>query len=62
MAKITKIRTGEYLKESLLIVKEKGGECPSSELIKEMKNRLNFSEYEKSLNNSGQYRWITNFR
>jgi len=62
MAKITNIRTGEYLKESLRIVKEKGGECPSSELIKEMKNRLNLSEYEKSLNNSGQYRWLTNFR
>lgn len=62
MSKITNIRTGEYLKESLRIVKEKGGECPSSELIKEMKNRLNLSGYEKSLNNSGQYRWLTNFR
>jgi len=62
MQKITTERKGEYLKESLRIIAEKGGECPSSELIKEMKNRLNLSDYEKSLNNSGQYNWITNFR
>jgi len=62
MAKISNTRIGEFLKESLLIVKEKGGECPSNELIKEMSKRLNLTDYEKSLNNSGQYRWITNFR
>ena len=62
MAKITKTRTGEYLKESLRILKEKGGECPSGELIKEMANRFTLSDYEKSLNKTGKYRWITQFR
>lgn len=62
MAKITATRTGEYLKESLAIIKEKGGEYPSSELIKEMASRLILTDYEKSLNNSGQYRWVTMFR
>jgi hypothetical protein len=62
MAKITNERTGEYLKEALRALKEKGGECPSGELIKEIAKRLSFTEYESSINNSGQYRWVTNFR
>ena len=62
MERITRERTGEYLKLALQILKERGGECPSNELIEEMKKRLVLSEREKSLNNSGQYRWITNFR
>jgi hypothetical protein len=62
MAKIDYVRTGEYLRECLLILKEKGGECPSAELINEMANRLNLSDYEKSLNESGHYRWTTRFR
>ncbi len=33
MAKIANERTGEYLKEALRALKEKGGECPSGELI-----------------------------
>ena len=62
MAKITNERTGEYLKEALRALKEKGGECPSGELINDMAKRLSLSEYETSINNSGQYRWVTNFR
>ena len=62
MAKITNERTGEYLKEALCALKEKGGECPSGELIKEITKRLSLTEYESSINNSGQYRWVTNFR
>lgn len=62
MAKITSERTGEYLKEALLVLKEKGSEYPSSDLINEMASRLALTDYEKSLNNSGQQRWITNFR
>ncbi|MFC1501593.1 DUF262 domain-containing protein [Elusimicrobiota bacterium] len=62
MAKISNERTGEFLKEALLVLKDKGGEFPSGELIKEMGKRLTLNSYEKSINNSGQYRWITNFR
>lgn len=62
MPKITKERKGEYLKECLRVLSEKDGECPSALLIKEMQNRLNLSDHEKSLNNSGQYNWITHFR
>ena len=62
MAKITSNRIGEYLSTALNILSEKGGECPSKELIKYMEERLTLTEYEKSLNNSGQFRWITTFR
>lgn len=55
-------RTGEYLKTALLILKEKGGECPSGELAKEMEKHLVFDDYEKGINNSGQYRWLTRLR
>ncbi len=62
MAKITSKRIGEYLLTALNILAEKGGECPTKELIKYMEERLTFTEWEKSLNNSGQFRWITTFR
>ena len=62
MAKITSERTREYLKEALHVLKEKGGEYPSGDLINEIGKRLSLTAYEKSINNSGQYRWITNFR
>jgi len=62
MAKITNERTGEFLKEALCILKEKGGEYPSGDLINEIGKRISLTVYEKSINNSGQYRWITNFR
>ena len=62
MAKITNERTGEYLKEALRVLKAKGGELPSAELIEQIAKRLTLNEYETSINNSGQYRWITNFR
>src|SRR5918996_662349 len=62
MAKITNERTGEYLKMALRVLKEKGGEYPSGELISELARRLSLTEYETSINNSGQYRWVTNFR
>lgn len=62
MAKISNERTGEYLKEALCVLKEKGGEYPAGDLIKEIGKRLSLTAYEKSINNSGQYRWITRFR
>ena len=62
MAKISNERTGEYLKEALRVLKAKGGELPSGELNQEIAKRLTLNEYETSINNSGQYRWITNFR
>lgn len=62
MSNIDKKRTGEYMLTALTILDERGGECPSSELITEMAKKLDLSDYEKSLNNSGQNRWITQFR
>jgi hypothetical protein len=62
MAKFTSERTGEYLSTALKILSEKGGECPSKELMEEILKRLNPTDYERSLNKSGQYRWVTNFR
>lgn len=62
MSTISNARSGEYLKVAMLILQEKGGEVPSAELIREMSTRLELNDYEKSLNNSGQYRWVTNFR
>lgn len=62
MAQINKNRIGEYLSVALNIIFEKGGECPSKELIKSMEEKLILTEYEKSLNNSGQLRWLTTFR
>lgn len=62
MRKMSNVRMGEYLKESLNIISEKGGECLAKELIEELRKRLEPNEYEKSLNDSGQFRWVTNFR
>lgn len=62
MQSISNERTGQYLKEALQILKEQNGEYPSGELIKELNLRLSLTSYEKSLNNSGQYRWLTRFR
>jgi len=62
MQSINYERTGQYLKEALRILKEHNCEYPSSELIKELGLRLTLNDYEKSLNDSGQYRWLTKFR
>jgi len=62
MRRITNERIGEYLKTALNILNDKGGEFPLKDLQKEMLQRIDFTEYEKSLNNSGQYRWLTAFR
>lgn len=62
MPAINRDRRGEYILLALKILEEKGGESPSSELIDEMEKRLDLSEKEKSLNKSGQRRWITQFR
>lgn len=62
MSRITKENTGNYLKQALVILKEHNGEYPAKDILAEMQNRLTLTEFEKSLNNSGQHRWITNFR
>lgn len=62
MSRITKENTGNYLKHALVILKEHGGEYPAKEILRELQNRIELSNFEKSLNNSGQHRWITNFR
>ena len=62
MSNIDKKRTGEYMLTALMILDERGGDCPSGELITEMMKKLDLSDYEKSINNSGQHRWVTQFR
>lgn len=62
MAIFSSQRTGEYLSSALKIISEKGGECPTRELMSEMLKRLNPTDAERSLNKTGQYRWVTNFR
>jgi len=53
---------GRYLKEALIILKEKGGEYPSADLIEELEKRLVLSQEEQGINNSGQPCWVTDFR
>lgn len=61
-AQITRERTGEYHKMALLVLKEKGGKLSSAELVQELQQRLNLTDYERSLNKSGSPRWRTHFR
>lgn len=61
-AQITRERGGEYLKEALLLLREKGGKLSSSEVISELEKRLTLNEYERSFNKTGHARWRTHFR
>jgi hypothetical protein len=55
-------RNYEYELNALKLLKENGGRLPSRELVELLESRLDLTPYERSLNNSGQVRWITNFR
>ena len=44
MAKISKERIGEYLKTSLQVIQDNGGQLPSSEVLTEVEN----AEYKKA--------------
>lgn len=61
-AQITRERGGEYLKEALALLKEKGGKLSSAEVVSELEKRLTLNEYERSFNKTGQMRWRTHFR
>lgn len=61
-AQISRERGGEYLKEALLLLKEKGGKLSSGEVISELEKRLTLNEYERSFNKTGHARWRTHFR
>jgi len=48
MAKISKERIGEYLKTSLQVIQDNGGQLPSSEVLTEVEKRLKLNDYEKA--------------
>lgn len=62
MSIISYLRVGEYLKTCLTILEENNGSMPSKDLLREMAVRLKLNDHEKSLNNSGHFRWATRFR
>ena len=58
MAKITKERTGKYLKTALYLLTENNGSLPSKEVIGKVREQLDFSEYElEAHEKSGYIRW-----
>lgn len=62
MPQFTRERRGEYLKAAIELLNGAGGDLPSGELIKQIEQTVKPNQSEKSLNTSGQLRWITNFR
>lgn len=55
-------RIGEYLATAIVILHEKKNSCSSRDLITELEKRFAFSDYERSLSDTGGVRWITKFR
>jgi hypothetical protein len=55
-------RIFEYELVALKLLQENGGRLPSRDLVRLLENKLSLTPYERSLNNSGQPRWLTNFR
>lgn len=58
----TKEKLGSWLLEALKLLQANDGKYRSRDLIRDLEKRLELSPEEKSLNNSGQARWVTNFR
>lgn len=48
--------------EAIRLLQENGGKYRSRDIIRDLEKRLDLSQYEKSLNNSSQARWVTSFR
>jgi len=58
MAKIDKDRIGTYLKTALQVLQENGGQLPSREVIQQIEQRLDLSDYEKAqFEKTGYIRW-----
>jgi len=55
-------RTFEFELQALKLLQQHGGRLPSRELVSLLEQELELTPHERSLNNSGQPRWLTAFR
>lgn len=62
MKEIVAARIFEYELIALKLLQENGDRLPSRDLVRLLESKLDLSPYERSLNNSGQPRWLTAFR
>ncbi|MBU2504036.1 MAG: DUF262 domain-containing protein [Nanoarchaeota archaeon] len=62
MSTIYKEKLNQWSFEAIRLLQENGGKYRSRDLIRDLEKRLDLSNDEKSLNNSGQPRWLTSFR
>lgn len=62
MENITREKLNKWSLETIRLLQENGGKYRSRDIIRDLGKRFDLSQYEKSLNNSGQARWITSFR
>lgn len=58
----TKDKLNLWLLEAIRLLQENDGKYRSRDLIRDLEKRLDLTPEEKSLNNSGQARWVTSFR
>ncbi len=58
----TKDKLNSWLLEAIRLLQENDGKYRSRDLIRDLEKRLDLTPEEKSLNNSGQARWVTSFR
>jgi len=62
MRGISTDRTFEFQLVALRLLHEHGDRLPSRDLVKLLEEKLDLTAHERSLNNSGQPRWLTAFR
>lgn len=62
MRGISTDRTFEFQLVALQLLHEHGDRLPSRDLVKLLEEKLDLTAHERSLNNSGQPRWLTAFR
>ena len=62
MDTISKEKLNQWSLEAIRLLQENGGKYRSRDIIHDLGKHLDLSQYEKSLNNSGQARWGTSFR
>lgn len=58
MAKVEKERVGVFMKTALEVLRDKGGQLPSREVVREVEKRLTLTDHEKArYEKSGYIRW-----
>lgn len=62
MDAIIRKKLDQWSLEAIRLLQENGGKYRSRDLIRELEKRIDLSNHEKSLNNSGHARWVTSFR